>query len=157
MRHVHFLLPVALALLLVGCGDGTSSAPEEERERLLERQSAFLSGWNERDADRTAALFAEDAMVHVAERPPLRGRSAIREFYGNVFRFMRAARATPETLRMAESGDMAYGTGSVVTSFESDEGVVEYPGTYVLVWEKRDGRWSIVVYSISNDGPASDP
>lgn len=49
---------------------------------LDQRQSESFAALEARDADTTAALFADEAVVHVANMPPIEGRSAIREFYG---------------------------------------------------------------------------
>jgi ketosteroid isomerase-like protein len=54
-------------------------------------------------------------------------------------------------LRLSGSGDMAYSAGTVPTAFDGEQGLVEYPGKYLLIWERRDGAWSIVAYSISNN------
>jgi hypothetical protein len=69
----------------------------------------------------------------------------------NIFRFLRASTYTPEVLRMSGSGDMGYSAGGVTTAFDGEQGLVEYPGKYLLVWEQRDGAWLIVAYGISNN------
>ena len=90
-------------------------------------------------------------MLHVANMPPVQGREAIHAFYGNVFRFMLESEATPETLQISASGDMAYTTGSVTNSFHSQDEPVRYSGKYLLVWENHDGEWLISVYAVSNN------
>jgi uncharacterized protein (TIGR02246 family) len=145
------LWPVAVTLMLAtGCAPASPSI-EAEREQLELRQASFLTALAAKDAEATAAHFAEDAVVHVANMPPMRGRDAIRQFYGNVFRFLSASEPTPEVTRVSSGADMAYSVGRVVNAFEGEQGRVEYEGKFLLVWEKHDDRWLIAVYSISSN------
>jgi ketosteroid isomerase-like protein len=150
----RYMRPSTLALLAVlatACAHGPGSGADAELARLEQRQTDFLAALAARDVEQTAAHFAEDAVLQVANMPPVQGRSAIRQFYGNVFRFMAASESTPEILRIASGGDMADTTGRVANTFRGGQGPVQYAGKYLLVWEKRSGEWSIVVYSISNN------
>jgi predicted enzyme related to lactoylglutathione lyase len=84
--------------------------------------------------------------------PTIQGRSAIRNFYGNVFRSLQASDAVPDRIRVSAGGDMAWSSGQVSNAFAStdgsDEGPVAYTGRYLLVWERRGEEWFIVVYSL---------
>jgi ketosteroid isomerase-like protein len=143
-----------LALVLAGaCAHRPPVSAAAERAALETRQAAFLTALAARDAERTAAHFADDAVLHVAGMPPIRGRAAIHRFYGNVFRFMRASSSTPELLRMSHGADMAFSTGRVTNVFDGADGPVEHAGKFLLVWEKRGGEWAIAVYGISSDRP----
>lgn len=153
------LIPsAALALLLVsGCAHRPPSLSDAYRQVLHQQERAFLAALGARDAAQTAAFFAEDATLHVAGMPPVQGRPAVERFYGNVFRFMRASEATPEHTRISSAGDMAYSVGRVRNAFGGPEGTVEYAGKYLLVWEKREGAWRIVLYGVSNDESEARP
>jgi uncharacterized protein (TIGR02246 family) len=149
--------PAAIALLVLvlagACAHRPPVTAAGERAALEARQADFLAALAARDAERTAAHFADDGTLHVAGMPPVHGRAAIHRFYGNVFRFMRASAATPELLRMSLGADMAYGTGRVTNVFDGAEGPVEHAGKFLLVWERRGGEWAIAVYGISSDRP----
>jgi uncharacterized protein (DUF885 family)/ketosteroid isomerase-like protein len=124
---------------------------------LRRRQQDFLQALAGKDLDKVTALFAEDAVVHIANMPPVEGREAIHRLYGNVFRFLSSADYLPETIRVAEGADMAYSTGRVTTVFAGEQGPVEYPGKFLLVWERRDDAWQVAAYTISNNrGEARD-
>jgi uncharacterized protein (TIGR02246 family) len=144
----------ALALLMTGaCAHRALVLPEPEaaEQELRQRHSAFLEALGARDAAQAASFFAEDAVLHVANMPPVQGRTAIASFYGNVFRFMTASRPTTQTVRVAASADLAYTEGTVTNAFQGEQGPVEYEGKYLLVWERRGGVWSVVVYSLSSN------
>jgi ketosteroid isomerase-like protein len=141
----------AAALLLAACADERPAGTEDGRELLEQRQAEFFQAGAERDADRMAELFAEDAVVQVANMPPIEGRDAIRELYGNMFGFLTRSEATPEALRISDGGDMAYGTGSTSNEFRGPEGPMRYSGKYLLVWRKLAGDWMVVAYSVSSN------
>lgn len=153
-RPTHLrTIALAAAALLVGaaCAHRPATLDDAERQRLEQRQTDFLAALSARDLDRTIAHFADDAVLHVANMPPIEGRSAIHQFYGNVFRFLSATEPQPEMIRISRGADMAYSPGSVTNVFEGEQGPVEHTGKYLLVWERRDGDWSIAVYSISSN------
>ncbi|HUG99107.1 MAG TPA: nuclear transport factor 2 family protein [Gammaproteobacteria bacterium] len=145
--------PVIAIIVTVagGCAHRAPAPAAPDAARLEQRQSDFLEALTAKDPDQVAAHFAEDAVIHIANLPPIQGREAIRQLYRNIFRFLRASSYTPEVLRLAGSGDMAYSAGGVTTAFDGEQGLAEYPGKYLLIWERRDGDWSIVAYSISNN------
>lgn len=123
----------------------------DESKPLQQQQTNFLEALSGQDLDRVMEFFAGEAVVHITNMPPVEGRENIRGLYENVFRFLLSSEYAPGKINTSESADMAYSTGSVTTSFPGEQGTTEYPGKYLLVWEKLDGEWQIVVYSISNN------
>jgi uncharacterized protein (TIGR02246 family) len=116
-----------------------------------QRQAEFFAAIADRDADRTASFFADDAVLQVANMPPVEGREAIRGFYGNLFGFLSASSATPERLEVAASGDMAWSIGESRSTFRRPDGELSYTGKYALVWRKQDGAWRVALYAISSN------
>jgi uncharacterized protein (TIGR02246 family) len=142
----------ALSILLAaGCAQFRASPDDSERLGLDQRQAEFVAAVAARDADGTAALFAEDAVLHVANMAPIEGREAIRQFYGNMYDFLSASGATPESTVVSESGDMAYTIGRTSSEFHSPEGTRKFSGKYALVWRELGGDWMIVLYAISSN------
>lgn len=153
-RLSHALSTPLIALIVTlagGCAHRPPAPAAPDPAELEQRQGDFLEALIAKDPDQVAAHFAEDAVIHIAKLPPIRGREAIRQLYRNIFRHLRASTYTPEVLRLAGGGDMAYSAGGVTTAFDGEQGLVEYPGKYLLIWERRDRDWSIVAYSISNN------
>lgn len=122
-----------------------------ERERLSQRQSEFLTALAAKDADIVAAFFSDDALLHIANMPPIEGRGAIRQFYGNLFGFLSSSNALPEMIQISDGGDMAYGTGRATNEFRGPHGPTEYTGKYLLIWRKLASDWMIVLYAVSNN------
>lgn len=151
MRIHAILLAVFAVLAAVSCTGRSAASLEDARERLDQRENEFLAALAARDADGTAELFAENGVLHVANMPPVEGRDAIRGFYGNVFGFLTASEAHPRSSRLSDAADMAYSIGTTSNEFAGPDGPVAYAGKYLLVWERLEGEWMIVVYSISSD------
>lgn len=147
----------ALAVSAATCANRPAVDVDEAREALQHRERDFLAAMQAKDLESTAAYFAESAVLHVANMPPVEGRTAIRQFYANVFRFLNSSVATPETLRMSSGADLAYSGGRVSNIFQGPQGPVQYAGKYLLVWEKRENVWSVVVYSVSNNRAEGEP
>lgn len=144
-------LVVILCVLGGAACDTDAATLDDERTALEAQERIFVEAMAAGNADEVASLFAEDAAVHVANRPPIEGRSAIRDFYGNLFGFLSSSSMTPLRTRHSDGGDMAYSTGSTSNEFSGPDGPVGYTGKYMLIWELRDGSWFIVAYAVSGD------
>ena len=120
---------------------------------LEARQQAFLAALGARDAEAVAEYFAADGVLQIANMPPVEGRDRIRELYRNLFNFMETGEVTAERLQIAASGDLAYSLGGTRNAFRTEEGLAEYVGKYLLVWEMRGDEWFVVVYSVSSNAP----
>jgi ketosteroid isomerase-like protein len=146
-----FVLAAILWLAIAACAQGPPDTTGAERDSLEQRQNDFLAALADRDLDRTIEHYARDAILHVANMPAIEGRDAIQQFYGNVFRFMVASEATVDRVRMSSDGEMAYSVGRTSNVFQGAQGPEENTGKFLLVWERLDGDWSVVLYAISND------
>jgi ketosteroid isomerase-like protein len=155
MRTDAAVVALVAVVLSMACAAPPAGTDPVERDRLDQRQREFFAAMAAKDADTVAELFSEAAVLHIANMPPIEGRPAIRRFYGNMFGFLSASTATPETLHVSAGGDLAYGVGSTSNEFRGPEGVVEYTGKYFLVWRKLAGDWMIVLYGVSSNQPAA--
>jgi ketosteroid isomerase-like protein len=150
------VIAASIMVFAAGCAHQAPVRLENERDRLNQRQEEFFAAQAARDAARTAALFSAGAVLHVANMPPVEGRSAIERFYGNMFGFLTGSTPTPERMEIGAGGEMAYVLGSVRNEFRSPQGTSEHEGKYSMVWRKLEGEWMIVFYGVSsNQAPAS--
>jgi ketosteroid isomerase-like protein len=145
---------LTIAVLFATVSSPLHTYPGKDTRQLLEkRQVDFFTALSAKDADKVAAFFIESSVLHIANRPPIEGRSAIRQFYSGLFGFLSASSATPEVLKVSQSGDMGYSYGKAVNTFTTPQGDVEYSGKYVLVWELIKDDWMIMFYSVSSNQP----
>jgi ketosteroid isomerase-like protein len=154
-----FLRPfLAIALIFLtftvtGPVSAATVESEDEREALEMRQKELFAALATKDAGVVAELFAEPAVMHVANFAPIEGRAAIQSFYANLFRFLDSSGMTPSVLEISREGDMAYGFGASTNVFRRGEELTSYEGKYVLVWRKLDDAWKVVLYAVSSNQP----
>jgi ketosteroid isomerase-like protein len=151
------ILAAVTAIIATGCTPRPFTGGLVAHADLQEKEIGFLAAMAGKNSEETAAHFAEDGVLHVANMPPVRGRDAIRQFYTNVFRFLDSSASASEVVRVSSSGDMAYSMGRVTNVFAGEQGPMEYAGKYILVWERRGEEWLIATYSISNNQPEVRP
>lgn len=126
---------VVAAVLAAGCGP--AGAPERFP---AEAAAQFAGRLKAQDADGTAAMYTEDAVLLPPDLPPVSGRAAIREFFArtNAGGSPGVELATVETLVL---GDHAWRQGSFRLDGPGDGEPVT--GKFVELWKKVDGRWLI--------------
>jgi ketosteroid isomerase-like protein len=161
--QAHRLVTLVLTALLASTACATSTAVatnqpaaaaqqhQSARLDLEQRQQAFFAALSARDADAVSALFAESALLHVANMPPVSGRVAIEQFHRRLFGFLAESQAEAEHLDVADNSDMAFSVGSTSNAFRGGDGQVRYAGKYSIVWRQVEGQWLIVLYSVSSN------
>lgn len=153
------LAPFALILVCSAscCATAPSSTADDRAEihRLIREWSAAAQA---KDVEKFASVYADDAVVMLAEMPDLRGTRTIREGIGGMMQDpnFRLSFEADEVV-VSRSGDMAYETGrySLTSSGPDGRPSLEH-GSYVVVWRKQpDGSWKVVVDAPISDAPAA--
>ncbi|MEE8474418.1 MAG: DUF4440 domain-containing protein [Myxococcota bacterium] len=129
---------VALMLAL-GCAESAVSVDDAGAIMALERE--WSDRFGAKDVDWIVGLHWEDARQLPPGAPPVVGSEAIRAAW--------QAMADTEGLTLKweptfakVSGDLAYDVGKGVLT--TADGTAT-PVKYLVVWERRDGRWKIAV------------
>lgn len=138
----------ALGLLALASSAAGQSGDVEQVGR---RSEAFFASLAAKDADRASEFFTDDAILQTADRPAVRGRAAVRQFYAKVLGFLASSTGSSESVRVATGGDMAYEVGRTRNEFQGSQGPVAYDGKYLIVWVKDGGAWRIAAYALSSD------
>jgi ketosteroid isomerase-like protein len=117
----------------------------EQALRDLDAQwSAAAAG---KDLEKTIAFYSEDAIVLPTNAPAATTKEAIRNTWKDLLASPDLAISWKITkVEVAESGDIAYTTGTYELSKNSAIGkLVPDHGKYVEVWKKQpDGKWKVV-------------
>lgn len=151
MRITH-LTGVVLATFIAAT-TAMASGPAGDAARIQQLNERWLAMVEARDAPGIAALYAEDGRLMPPAAPTAVGRDAIRETW-TAFLAAPALSFGSHGIHVADSGDMAYDTGWIeMTLAAADGGTQTARGKYVVVWEKRDGRWQVAVDILNMDGP----
>lgn len=126
--------------------------------RLQDRRAALATVESEMNLDAAAGFWAKDAILHVADRPPVVGRMLIRDFYheffaGDVVAFERES----HEVRLAKSGELAYSLGQHRFQLIRDGEDLILNGKYLAVWKLIDGVWMLVAVSLTDDSDVPTP
>lgn len=148
---LFWLLPLAL----LGCA--TEAQPEidlEAEAQVIRGLDAALSkAAQDGDADAFGSFFAEDATQLPPGAPPLRGRDAIRGAVAGLLGAGADLRFETLEVKVSASGDMAFSRGMWYLNLETTEGPAEDRGSFIEVWEKNEGEWSITNDIFNSDLP----
>jgi uncharacterized protein (TIGR02246 family) len=122
---------------------------------MLAADSLFAVGTNTGDVDQVAATYAEDAVLLPPGAPPVKGRTAIREFW-NGFLQPYTVVLTLGTDQIEGRGDLAYVVGHyhMVTTPKAKGTPAQAPedGKFLEVFKRQaDGRWRYVVDMYSSN------
>ena len=151
---------VAAGLLaLAGCAK-PATAPDTAADEAAIRavNPEWFAAHQAGDADRLAALYAEDAVLSIPGAPPVRGRPAIREAFAAEVAAMTAAGlknnqgASPE---FGVSGDLGWEWNTFTVTDQA--GATVDTGKYVTVYARRDAKWLIIRDIWNSDTPPAAP
>jgi uncharacterized protein (TIGR02246 family) len=147
-------------LVLAGCAKPATApdttAADEAAIRAVNPE--WFAAHQAGDADRLAALYAEDAVLSVPGAPPVRGRPAIREAFAAEVAAMTAAGlknnqgASPE---FGVSGDLGWEWNTFTVTDQA--GATVDTGKYVTVYARRDAKWLIIRDIWNSDTPPAAP
>lgn len=106
-----------------------------------------------RNLDGLIASYADKGRAFPSGKPPVVGKEALRAYWGALLSLPGFHFDTTDThVVVAQSGDQAWISGDYVLSFQSPQGKVEDVGKYVLVYEKIDGTWKLVLDIDNSNG-----
>lgn len=147
---------VSAALLLAGCAakkEEPPAAPPKpvvdvaaEEQVIRTRSGEWMNYMNAHDAASLAGIYAPGA-ISAYDGSVSKGADTIQagmteEFKSNP-KFV--INWTSDTIKVAESGDIAYEIGTIYRDVDGVEGKAEgTTGSFVTVWQKIDGTWRVV-------------
>lgn len=137
IRKVGFLCG---CLAAIACAQ-TSAPPGDP---LADVRNEYLRAYNLHDAEAVLALYADDAVL-LSEAGVFRGKTDIRKWLQFAFEQGSVLAAIVAT-REKSSDTLAYGTGHTRRLVGSEV----HLGRYLLVLEKRDGKWVILEHASFN-------
>ncbi len=147
---------LAAALTLASCAaPGSRSADEAEIQALIRQWDASAQA---RNVAAFTNVYADEAVVMLADVPDIRGLQSIREGIGGMMQdpnFHLTFKA--DEVIVSRSGDLAYETGTYALTMSASDGrPSREQGHYVVVWRKQtDGRWKVVIDAPLSDAPAA--
>jgi uncharacterized protein (TIGR02246 family) len=151
-------LVAAVLTSAIGCSSSRGAAEAESEIRRLDAEWSDAAEKG-REVERIVSFWADDAVVLPPGGPPIRGKTAIREYVRKSLEMpgFGISWKTGEVV-VSRGGDLAYATGTNRVTFNGPDGKpVTVQGKAVTVWQKDDrGVWKCVA-DIWNDAAPPSP
>jgi uncharacterized protein (TIGR02246 family) len=156
-------LAIASALTFAGCQ--SASKPDEQKDAAADLAAVnalrgkFSTVFNSNDAASLAAMYADDAIVMVANQPAVEGRQAIQSMYEAMFK-ANTVKVALTPLETQVAGGWAYDRGNATTTVTPKAGKpLEESGKYLVVLKRLPGGLWKVYREIdnSNNPPPAAP
>lgn len=149
----QFILTACLALLCC-----TALAADTKTEQALRDLDAQWSNAGAaKDLDKTISYYSDDAIVMPPNAAAATTKEAIRKTWKDVFDVTVSGSWKATNVKVANSDDMAYVSGTYEFTMNGPSGKPETDkGKYVEVWKKQaGGKWTCEVDIWNSDLPAS--
>ncbi len=143
-----------LALSLASCNTAKPNLLQEQ-EAVLTAERAWAAAARQRDLDRSVTFMADDAVIFPPASAPIVGKAAIREYMASGFATPGfSVTWDPETVVVADSGDLAYTRSRSVYTVPGPDGkILTVHAKGVAIWRKSaEGEWRCVM-DIWNEAP----
>jgi ketosteroid isomerase-like protein len=143
------LIALAVCAGTVACGGKTEAEfGTADQQAIRQASTALESSFNAKDVDKILALYTDNAVFMPPNKPLLRGRPALKQFYdGLMSSGSKDLKITPGDV--AGHGPLAYESGS----YTMMNGNVPDRGKYLFILRSMGGNWKIEYTSWSSDLP----
>ena len=147
---------VSAVILLASCAAKKEEPPAEpakpavdvaaEEQAIRTRSGEWMNYMNSQDTAALANVYAPD-VISIYDGNVTKGASNIQAGLSEELKANPKAvfNWTSDAVHVAESGDLAYETGTIYVDLDGADG--KKPGTngsFVTVWQKVDGAWRVV-------------
>ena len=154
-------LVLSLLAILAGCSQApppVADTRDADARAIRELEAASMKGWETRNADQIAMLWAADGSVMLPNMPTMKGsdmKNTMKEMLADPNLSLKFDSTKVE---VAKSGELAYsqGTYTMTMSDPKTKKVLTEKGKYVTVFAKQaDGSWKGVADINNADAPAA--
>jgi uncharacterized protein (TIGR02246 family) len=123
--------------------------PESFEQAIVRLNSAVTEAFNRGDVETCVESYAEDAILMLAGRPPIKGRGAIESFLRE-YASAGAKLGSVDPIATRSSGEMGCCVGTYEFTLPSKNGApASEQGKFVTVFMRQsDGSWKVVVDSL---------
>ena len=157
MRIALLFVSIA-ALTLASCSRGSGPAfDKSDVERITKLIEELRTTFNAKDPAKAAALYSTTAAVMPPNRPLMRGRKFVEQYYTDRF----AEGATDLELQPADisgQGTLAYASGDYRLKLAPQGGQARLDrGKFLWIFREQNGQWLIEYVIFSSDFTSPPP
>jgi uncharacterized protein (TIGR02246 family) len=135
----------AIALLLSACGSPRQNEfTTQDAGAIREKTEAFVAAFNNKQIPQIIDMYAENATFMPPNRPVLRGRNAIRNFYDELLNQMGGTNLKLDVSEVVGHGPLGYQAGSYEIEYKPATGTAPRDrdrGKYLFVLRNLNGTW----------------
>jgi len=136
------------AVIMAGCSMQPRVNVALEKAAIRLADANWLAASQAHDLERTLPFWSDDATILGPDAPPVAGKDAIRKYVAGAFAIPGFSILwTTEKIEVAQSGDLAYSTGTDRISMSGPDGkTISSDNRAVVIWKKQaDGSWKCIV------------
>ncbi|MFL6279301.1 MAG: YybH family protein [Vicinamibacterales bacterium] len=153
MKRVLTATLLAASVCIVASACAGKKEPEfglPDQQAIRAATSTLETAFNAKDVDKILSLYTENSVFMPPNKPLLRGRDPLKQFYEGLLKSgSKDLKLTPTDV--AGHGPLAYESGS----YSMMNGNVHDRGKYLFVVRNMNGAWKIEYTSWSSDLPPS--
>src|SRR4051794_15551422 len=144
---------IAVVLVFVLCA--TSLFAADVKQMIRQKEDAFEAALRAGNADQMAAMYADDAVLMPPNAPAAKGKAAIRGYWSSLLGMMSKGdlRLMIDDVSMSGNTAVERGTWKVTMTPNGGSAEMNDNGNYVIVWQKRGGKWQAVSDIYNSEKP----
>lgn len=139
------VIAAAVALAMSACGPSKQEEfTTSDANGIRQKTESFVTAFNGRQIPQIIDMYAENATFMPPNRPVLRGRDAIRNFYDELINQSGGTNLRLETSEVVGHGPIAYQAGSYEIEYKPSTGTAPRErdrGKYLFVLRNMAGTW----------------
>ncbi len=153
-----WLVCLPILIFISGCKHEETPVERAASEQTIKDLDALWSqSASHRDVEATVSFYSPDAVSKLPESGTVASGKAIRSSWAQYFEQVQSVSWHVDRVEVADSGDMAYGSGEWTATFWTPEQSLETRrGKLLEVWKKLPGEsWKAVVATYNGDVPST--
>ena len=146
-----------LALAAAGCsGAAQQEFTAKDQASIREKNETLVQAINAKEVGKIMDLYAENSTFMPPNRPIIRGKDPLKDFYQNMVNDTHGLQLTVG--EVSGSGPLAYETGTYEMDVKGPNGQPEHDrGKYLFVLRSLAGHWRYEFSMWNSDLPTEQP
>jgi uncharacterized protein (TIGR02246 family) len=134
---------IATLLVTAACsGPAPVEFTTKDAGEIRQQHDGFVAAFNAKDVSKVLEMYAENSVFMPPNEPIIRGKDALKSFYGNLFTRAGASNLKMDVTEVAGHGPLAYQSGTYEMELKPAGGAAGRDrGKYLFVIRKMGNGW----------------